>query len=49
MTHAYGNAALTWLTKIRHSGRAQRDPEPRGNRRIVGPWLPGSSLREAPE
>src|SRR5262245_16946995 len=25
-----------------HSGRAQRDPEPRGKRRGGGPWVPGS-------
>jgi hypothetical protein len=28
---------------IRHSGRAKRDPEPRGNELSVGPWVPGSS------
>ena len=28
---------------------AERDPEPRRNQRIVGPWVPGSMLRIAPE
>jgi hypothetical protein len=30
---------------IRHSGRAQRDPESRGRKLVVCPWVPG--LRRA--
>jgi hypothetical protein len=33
---------------FRHSGRAQRDPEPRSERRSVGPWVPGSAPAEPP-
>lgn len=30
------------IPELRHSGRAKRNPEPRGNIRVLGPWVPGS-------
>ncbi len=33
---------------LRHSGRAQRDPEPRGRECVVCPWVPGSMLPHCP-
>jgi len=34
---------------LHHPGRAKRDPGARGHTRVVGPWVPGLSLRDAPE